>query len=307
MAAPTIQKNYIEASTHNGIVVEGFSSCPMIKANIIEANRKSGIKLVENARAHIGGQTLDDLNVTRSHLDFKEYANVYAHLFQNTGDDGSKDNMSTFYEVLEATAAFKEQVIHHLNNVDGQIKMGNLIHQNYSQGILIEEGCAADIIANHLVKNLKANIALGGQNSGDSKVNFNQIEKSKQEGIFVVEGEPDLQIIGNIIFSNFDGIVLLHSSCDVESNHIKQNDRCGMYLLSETKAKLIDNKISLNKITGIDIQDPSQPILKNNEIWENKSQIKLDKDVKRYYQDYQKDNFINGPNDLPQGLGCNIF
>ena len=55
MAAPTIQKNYIEASTHNGIVIEGFSSCPMIRANIIEANRKSGIKLVENARAHIGG------------------------------------------------------------------------------------------------------------------------------------------------------------------------------------------------------------------------------------------------------------
>ena len=147
----------------------------MIKANIIEANRKSGIKLVEYARAHIGGLTLEDLNVNRNHLDFKAYANVYAHLFQNTGgEEGQyKDAMTTFYEVLEATAAFKEQVINHLNNVDGSIKMGNLIHQNYSQGILIEEGCAADIIANHLVKNLKANIALGGQNSGDSKVNFN--------------------------------------------------------------------------------------------------------------------------------------
>ena len=195
----------------------------------------------------------------------------------------------------------------HLNMVDDTTRMGNLIHQNYSQGILIEEGCAADILANHLVKNLKANIALGGQNSGDSKVNFNQIEKSKQEGIFVVEGEPDLKIIGNIILGNFDGIVLLHSSCEVEANHIKQNQRCGMYLLSETKAKLIDNKISMNEITGIDIQDPSAPILKNNEIWDNKSQIKLDKEVRRYYTDYQKDNQINGPNDLPQGLGCNIF
>ena len=112
--------------------MEGFSSCPMIKANIIEANRKSGIKLVEYARAHIGGQTLDDLNVNKdnkNHLDFKGFANTYAHLFQNTVDDGSyKDAMSTFYEVLEATANFKEQVISHLNNVDGSIRMGNLIH-----------------------------------------------------------------------------------------------------------------------------------------------------------------------------------
>ena len=107
-AAPIIQKNYIEASTHNGIVVEGFSSCPMIRANIIEANRKSGIKLVEYARAHIGGQSLEDLNVTRN-LDFKVYANIYLKLFQNTGEDGSyKDGITNFYEVLQSTADFKE-------------------------------------------------------------------------------------------------------------------------------------------------------------------------------------------------------
>ena len=101
----------------------------MIKANIIEANRKSGIKLVEYARAHIGGQSLEDLNVNRNHLDFKAYASVYGQLFQNTGEEGIyKDAMTTFYEVLEATAAFKESVISHLNNVDGSIKMGNLIH-----------------------------------------------------------------------------------------------------------------------------------------------------------------------------------
>lgn len=68
-----------------------------------------------------------------------------------------------------------------------------------------------------------------------------------------MEGEPDLKIIGNIILGNYDGIVLLHSSCEVEANHIKTNQRCGMYLLSETKAKLIDNKISKNDVTGIDI------------------------------------------------------
>jgi parallel beta-helix repeat protein len=53
---------------------------------------------------------------------------------------------------------------------------------------LIEEGCSADIIANHLNKNLRANIALGGAKSEYTRIKFNLIERSKQEGIFVVEG-----------------------------------------------------------------------------------------------------------------------
>ena len=191
LAQPTIQKNYIEASTHNGIVCEGFSSCPLIKANIIEANRKSGIKMIDSARAHIGGHTLSDREDKRSHLDFKAHASLYAQLFEDIVADGAyRDVMTIFYEVLEATAEFKEQVLQHLN--EGKVPMDNLIHQNYCQGILLEEGCAADIISNHLIKNIKANIALGGQNSGDTKIKFNHIEKSKQEGIFVVEGEKDL-------------------------------------------------------------------------------------------------------------------
>ena len=44
--------------------------------------------------------------------------------------------------------------------------MGNTINQNYSQGILLEEGCSADIFSNLIMKNAKANIALGGEYSG---------------------------------------------------------------------------------------------------------------------------------------------
>jgi hypothetical protein len=44
---------------------------------------------------------------------------------------------------------------------------------------LIEEGCAAEIYSNHIIENQKANIALGGENSGDSKIFNNQIEGSK--------------------------------------------------------------------------------------------------------------------------------
>lgn len=53
---PLIQRNYIEASVLSGIVVEGWKSYPIIKANVLEANRKIGIKLTNKARAHIGGE-----------------------------------------------------------------------------------------------------------------------------------------------------------------------------------------------------------------------------------------------------------
>jgi hypothetical protein len=56
IAAPTIQRNFIESCTHNGIVCEGFSCFPLIKANHIELNRKSGVKLANSARALIGGE-----------------------------------------------------------------------------------------------------------------------------------------------------------------------------------------------------------------------------------------------------------
>jgi hypothetical protein len=76
-ACPLIQQNYIEASTHNGIVCEGFKTYPDILANIIEANRKAGIRLVDNAQAHIGGHSLKDLNLKRSHLDSKTHLEIY--------------------------------------------------------------------------------------------------------------------------------------------------------------------------------------------------------------------------------------
>jgi hypothetical protein len=51
--------------------------------------------------------------------------------------------------------------------------------QNYNQGILIAEGSSAQIIANKLDGNVKANIALGGERSGKSKIKYNYIENSK--------------------------------------------------------------------------------------------------------------------------------
>ena len=174
-ACPFIQKNYIEASTHNGIVCEGQKCWPDIKANIIESNRKAGIKLVDYARAHIGGQSIEDLDRERTLNDeFKGHAKLYEEMFDDglTGEepeDGNNhgahgDGMMSYYEILNVAADFKEKVMLHIN--DSKEKMGNTINQNYSQGILLEEGCSADIFSNLIMKNAKANIALGGEYSG---------------------------------------------------------------------------------------------------------------------------------------------
>ena len=62
-----------------------------------------------------------------------------------------------------------------IDTVDENMAKGNLIHMNYSQGILIEEGSSATIVANHIIKNIKANIALGGLNSEHTQIRFNHI------------------------------------------------------------------------------------------------------------------------------------
>lgn len=178
-ACPLVQQNYVEASTHNGIVVEGHKCFPDITANVIEANRKAGIRIMDNAQAHVGGSDPSDLSLKRTPAVAKDHLELYLSLFEEGIGSRSSDALLTFYEVLEATVEFKELIMQHIN--DPNIPKGNSIYSNYSQGILLEEGCSADINSNHLLKNIKANIALGGRRSGEqaTRILYNQIEKSK--------------------------------------------------------------------------------------------------------------------------------
>lgn len=74
------------------------------------------------------------------------------------------------------------------------------------------EGSDAEIIANKIDSNIKANIALGGEGSGQTRIMYNYILNSKSgEGIFVIEGEETLHIRDNSIEQNQDGIVLVNS------------------------------------------------------------------------------------------------
>lgn len=107
--------------------------------------------------------------------------------------------------------------------IDGTFRLksfpnSNVIRYNYNQGILVVEGCYATIMANKIDANIKANIALGGDRSGKTKVKYNMIENSKSEGIFIIEGEEFLLIEENTINNNYYGIVLVDSK-----GHIKNN------------------------------------------------------------------------------------
>lgn len=151
----------------------------------------------------------------------------------------------------------------HINDLS--IPLGNLIQENMSQGILLEEGCSADIFGNNIIKNVKANIALGGWNSGLTKIKFNNIAKSKEEGIFVVEGGSRLMIMANDISGNKDGVVLLRSDGLVQSNDIRENERCGILTVSESTG-VIDNNVIVDNKYGLDIEDTALPELKSNAV-----------------------------------------
>lgn len=128
----------------------------------------------------------------------REYEQYYRSLFEDCiGGAEERGQAMSFYDVLDAVAEFKENINVHLANPNQPL--GNVINANYAQGILIEEGCVADIYSNHISANLKANIALGGQGSGETKIKKNLIENGKKEGIFVVEGGENLNIQTNII------------------------------------------------------------------------------------------------------------
>ena len=153
----------------------------------------------------------------------------------------------------------------------------NVIKGNYNYGILIVEGSYARIMANQLDGNIKANIALGGHNSGKTRIKYNYIMNSKQgEGIFVVEGEPDLLIEDNQIECNEDGIVLVNSQGKVKYNSIKTNSRSGILIAGRTQSLIYENNIEESN-TGILVKDPAEPEFINNDIKKNNNQIEMEK------------------------------
>jgi len=200
--------------------------------------------------------------------------------------------------------------------IDGTFRLksfpnSNIIRYNYNQGILIVEGCCATIIANRLDANIKANIALGGERSGKSKIKYNMIENSKSEGIFVVEGEETLLIEENTVNNNFYGLVLVDSQGMIKNNQILDNYTSGLLTEKNTTALIQNNVIAKNMTTGVIIKDPSLPELRSNTIQDNNMfQMQMEKHPKQNWKQYKTDNpKIIGDSVVPKELveTCNIF
>ena len=60
---PLVWRNRIEQCAFDGIIVYGQHCEPDIRGNIIANNRKSGIKLMRGAIAHIGCTSKEDIKI----------------------------------------------------------------------------------------------------------------------------------------------------------------------------------------------------------------------------------------------------
>lgn len=178
------------------------------------------------------------------------------------------------------------------NYIDGTFKVksfpnSNVIRYNYNQGILIVEGSWAEIIGNKIDANIKANIAVGGENSGKTKIKYNMIENSKSEGIFVIEGQEKLIIEENTINNNYYGVVLIDSKGIIKHNLIVDNYTCGILTEKDTRALISNNHILKNMTTGIIIKEPSLPDLRSNKIEKNNMfQLQMEAHAKKKWVQY---------------------
>ena len=105
------------------------------------------------------------------------------------------------------------------------------------------EESIATIQDNILYNNLKANIAFGGKNSGKTIIKKNDISHGKSEGIFIVEGEDEVQVSENKIHENADGVVLFNSKGKITNNEIFGNQRSGVMTAGTTNTTIERNKI----------------------------------------------------------------
>ena len=181
-----------------------------MRGTIIKQNRKAGIKITEFAIAHIGGTEKADIKfIPQPHVRGDGATN-------NTFMTAKKEAIRTFgslsnghnFDGSDATAIdINKDELHNLDYLEiatsaalriKSFPNANVISHNYNQGILIVEGSSAEIIANKIEENIKANIAIGGKKTGETRIMYNYILNSKSgEGIFVVEGESNLLIEDN--------------------------------------------------------------------------------------------------------------
>lgn len=104
---PSIWKNRVFSCGQHGILCMGSFCEPDIRGNIIESNRKAGIKLTDDAIAHIGGTTKEEVRVLPSYHMASLVANGPINVTMNrdatAGGPGETMNMKSTIKKLVGT------------------------------------------------------------------------------------------------------------------------------------------------------------------------------------------------------------
>ena len=131
----------------------------------------------------------------------------------------------------------------------------------------MSETASAFIEKNTIGNNVKANVALGGDNSVNSIIYDNDIFGSVCEGIFSVNGGYTW-IWKNRIHDNLDGIVLADSCPYILENQMNSNQRSGMILTGQSYPNVLRNTFNDNYTCGILFKENSYGIFENNVVFE---------------------------------------
>jgi len=183
----------------------------------------------------------------------------------------------------------------------------NVIKENGMQGILIEDTAAAYVIYNMLEKNVRANIAYGGSSSQNTIIIRNYIKESYEEGIYISKGGYSL-ISSNTIVENMDGIICKDSSPNMMYNEVKNNKKCGIYLLGESFPNMLYNVIEGNILCGIFMCDQSYGIINKNTVQSSYMQFAIHGLEEPRLKDLIEKNDINGDYECINKKGmCNLL
>lgn len=150
--------------------------------------------------------------------------------------------------------------------------INNYIYYNSGHGVLLQERAVARVQLNQIFKNMKANLVMGGELSGETMVLQNALHSSPSEGVFMVQC-ANAMFYRNEVFGNYDGLVIYESSPEVRNNVIRNNSTNGVLMLKGSSPILEGNVVEENEVIGVVIKDLSAPKMLRNRIENNEVNV----------------------------------
>lgn len=118
------------------------------------------------------------------------------------------------------------------------------------------EHSSAHIERNEILGNIKANIALGGDESCNTSIINNRILKGRCEGIFMIDCGKCL-IMNNQIKGNYFGVLSISSIPVIQNNTIIKSKSHAILATKKSKLLLLKNTLKDNTGVGVFLRDDS--------------------------------------------------